>query len=64
MRDDYRVLSSGVDLCNPIGDADADRARQALANADVVGLHEEPQSFLGGLSLDLFDSNVHSEAWA
>jgi hypothetical protein len=64
MRNDYLTrFFSGVDLCDPVGDADADRARHALARIDVVGWHEQPQPFARRvLSLDVFNAEVDTAA--
>jgi hypothetical protein len=66
MRNDYLVrFFSGVDVCDPIENADLDRARAALARLDVVGRHENPQSFARRfLSLDVFAGDDRSGARA
>jgi hypothetical protein len=60
MRNNYLVrFFSRADVCDPIGDEDADSARYALARLDVVGRHEDPESFARRLlSLDVFNRDV------
>jgi hypothetical protein len=66
MRNDYLVrFFSNVDVCDPIGNKDLDRARAALARLDVVGRHENRQSFARRfLSLDVFAGDDRSGARA
>jgi hypothetical protein len=64
MRNNYLArFFAGVDLCDPIDDAGAERARAGLACLDVVGRHEEPQSFARQLlNLDVFAGDQFSHA--
>lgn len=64
MRNDYLVrFFSSVDVCDPVSDKDADRAREVLARVDVVGCHEDPRSFARRLlALDVFASSTNFEA--
>jgi hypothetical protein len=66
MRNDYLVrFFAGADLCDPISDMHADRARDALARLDVVGRHEDPRSFARQvLALDVFSSDDYAKARA
>jgi hypothetical protein len=59
MRNDYLVrFFSNSDLCDPIEDRHVERARTAIARLDVVGRHENPQSFVRQLlALDVFGGN-------